>query len=628
MVINILGLKINMMLSLHIMPTPMLVVDVLLAGCFTAGFVSYYSRLSRYAFSNGEQEKPGYLRILARIALPIMSIGTGTILHFMGYLTYQDAMMFHNMGLFMLVFTFLDEHINNWEYLVRVAGALWVWFMHHNMNYDRIQFPISLALLLVAVLVMRKFHEQIRYNIWLNLASFTYIAVIFWALLPPFASDGHKIFVITLQAVIMFIGMAVVTALFWTQQHRTDEHNDEMAKLANFDQLTNARTYALYRQDITRMFDDARANNEPLTMAAVDVDHFKQINDHYGHLAGNAILVGIATTLETVLREHQSGLQVYRTGGEEFNILFPNMTASAVLPIMKDAWSQVRKSHFTYEDYDVTVTMSCGITALKPSDAKVDDLYKRADDNLYQSKHNGRDTITLEGVTETKTSTKRMLATYTFFTQSIVDASKKEPSVIGNELLLRVYDYDHDKWIVPPSFNVTVETQIALMIEALRNSSCKDVALNLTMNQFASIRVAEKLADFKQSTPELAGLIVELVQVPALAVMQQMALVYHKAGIRIAIDDVGSDNHFEALKSLLPYIDGVKFAMQNLRSAHDTANLEERMSFWAKLANKYEIDFIMEGIENSADAEYAVTKLHARYLQGYYYDRPELPRLD
>lgn len=338
-----------MMLELHVMNLPMLVADLLIAICFTAGFVSYYSRLSRFGFGQDGNDAPHYQHMLARIALPLLSIGTGTILHFMGYLTYDDSMMFHNVGLFLLVFTFLDENINNWEFAVRVAGALWVWTMHHNMYYTNYEFPLSLGLLVVAVVLMRKFHEQIRYNIWLNLAIFTYIAVIFWALLPPFADSHREIVIITLQAIVMFIAMAVVTTLFWTRQHHTDEHNDEMAKLANFDQLTNARTYALYRQDITKMFDDARAANTPLTMAAVDIDHFKQINDHYGHLAGNAILVGIATTLETVLRQHQGGLQVYRTGGEEFNILFPNMTASAVLPIMKDAWNQVRKSHFTYE---------------------------------------------------------------------------------------------------------------------------------------------------------------------------------------------------------------------------------------------------------------------------------------
>ncbi|KRM55270.1 Signal transduction diguanylate cyclase [Lacticaseibacillus sharpeae JCM 1186 = DSM 20505] len=628
MVINFFGLKINMMMHLQVMQVPMLVVDLIIATCFTAGFISYYSRLSRLAFHDDERNVPQSWRVVARWALPVMSIGTGTILHFMGYLTHKDAMMFHNIGLFMLVFTLLDEHINIVEYAARVLGAVWVWQMHHNMHYDRPQFWLSLALLFVAVVLMRKYHEQIRYNIWLNIATFTYIAIIFWTLIPPFADSAHEIHVITLEAIIMFIAMASVTALFWIGQHRAEEHNDEMAKLANFDQLTNARTYALYRQDITKMFDAARSNNQPLTMAAIDVDHFKQINDHYGHLAGNAILVGVATTLETVLRQHQAGLQVYRTGGEEFNILFPNMTSSAVLPIMKDAWHQVQKSHFTYEEYDVQVTMSCGITALKPTDAKVDDLYKRADDNLYQSKRNGRDTITIEGETQSKGGGKRMLATYTFFTQSMVDTDAQTDQPVGNELLLRVYDYDHEKWIVPPTFNVTVDTQIALMDAALKNSASKQVALNLTHHQFTSMHVADKLVEYKENTPELTGLIIELTQVPSVETMQKMAPIYHHAGIRIAIDDVGSDNHFEALKSLLPYIDGVKFAMQNLRSAHDTANLEERMSFWSKLASKYEIDFIIEGIENEQDAEYAKTKLHARYLQGFYYDRPELPRLD
>lgn len=77
MVINFFGLKINMMMHLQVMQVPMLVVDLIIATCFTAGFISYYSRLSRLAFHDDERNVPQSWRVVARWALPVMSIGTG-----------------------------------------------------------------------------------------------------------------------------------------------------------------------------------------------------------------------------------------------------------------------------------------------------------------------------------------------------------------------------------------------------------------------------------------------------------------------------------------------------------------------------------------------------------------------
>lgn len=216
-------------------------------------------------------------------------------------------------------------------------------------------------------------------------------------------------------------------------------------------------------------------------------------------------------------------------------------------------------------------------------------------------------------------------ATYAFFTQPMVDATQDKQRLMGYELLLRVYDYANERWAVPQNFDVTIGKQVKMMEKVIDEVKEPRLALNMTAEDFVDENIMHQLTDFARTSDKLKGLIIELTHAPTLEEMQRVAPQYHEADIRIAVDDVGSENHFEGLQGIMPYLDGVKFAMQNLRRQNDTANLDERMHFWYDLAAEYDIDFIMEGIENKEDEKYAKEKLGVQYLQGYYYGRPELP---
>ncbi len=222
---------------------------------------------------------------------------------------------------------------------------------------------------------------------------------------------------------------------------------------------------------------------------------------------------------------------------------------------------------------------------------------------------------------EVKTENK----TYAFFVQPMVDVTSSKRRLMAYELLLRVYDYANDRWTVPKSFDVSIGKQIDLIEKVLENVDEPRVALNMSAEDFVDENTMHRLTDFARTSDKLKGLIIELTHAPTLEEMQRVAPKYHDADIRIAIDDVGSDNHFEGLQGIMPYIDGVKFGMQNLRRYNDTANLSDRMHFWYDLAAEYDIDFIMEGIENKDDEKFAKEKLRVQYLQGYYYGRPQLP---
>jgi diguanylate cyclase (GGDEF)-like protein len=599
----------------------MWIAQVLIAIFFTSGFIRHYQNIYRNAFVIPDYKH----KMAARIALMVLSIGIGMMLHLMGYVVGKNAVMFHNLGLFLLLFPLLDDDISIWELLIRIAGLDVVWVMHHNMHYDRPQFWISIVLLTIGVLAMRKWPDYIRNHLWASMATFTYAALIFWLLLPPFADPADQV-AVTVRSILMFIAIGSMAAYLWIREHQRAKKNETLRQLANYDQLTNAKTYSLYQHDVTSMFERTRAAGQPLTLVALDIDHFKQINDHYGHLAGNAVLIGVATTLSDVLGKYGDSHQIYRTGGEEFNIAFPDRKPDEVLPVITECWNAVRKEHYKYEDFDVAITLSMGITAVRDTDRTIDDTYKRADDNLYLSKRAGRDTITVEGETVQTRADHDLIATYTYFTQGIIDTDDGNRRY-RNELLLRMFDHEHDRWILPDMFDISVATQINLMQKAIAVSSTRRLAINLTTEQFADDSVAHALVEFKASEHGPEQLIVEITDVPDVLTTREITAIYRAGNVQINIDDVGSDNSFEVVRDLLPYVDGVKFAMQNLRIGNTQAKMSERIAFWNEIAKDNHLEFILEGVENADEVAWAHDELGITLMQGYFFNKPSLPAM-
>lgn len=123
--------------------TPMIwAAQLLVAVFFIAGFVSFYTEIWNQAFVN--PHKSQRKRTELRIFLLVLSIGIASVLHFAGYISGSSSMMYHNLGLFILVFALLDEEINLGEYLIRCAALLIVWAMHHFSDLVSSSFAISM----------------------------------------------------------------------------------------------------------------------------------------------------------------------------------------------------------------------------------------------------------------------------------------------------------------------------------------------------------------------------------------------------------------------------------------------------------------------------------------------------
>jgi diguanylate cyclase (GGDEF)-like protein len=130
-------------------------------------------------------------------------------------------------------------------------------------------------------------------------------------------------------------------------------------------------------------------------MLMLDVDHFKNINDEYGHLAGDAVLCSLARLCEGVIRETDV---LCRYGGEEFAFLLPDSSQSQAMEVAKRLMQAIRSDHIQWEHHTLRYTVSIGIAELKRTDKEGIDLLRRTDRHLYQAKADGRDTISVNAM--------------------------------------------------------------------------------------------------------------------------------------------------------------------------------------------------------------------------------------
>jgi two-component system cell cycle response regulator len=130
----------------------------------------------------------------------------------------------------------------------------------------------------------------------------------------------------------------------------------------------------------------ARRHGRPLSVAIIDIDHFKAVNDRYGHAAGDHVLAAVSGALRHRLRAED---QLGRLGGEEFLALLPDTGAHAAAVTAEKLRSEVASTVVAYEGHDLGVTVSIGWAAWEGEPAE--QLLRRADDALYAAKGRGRD---------------------------------------------------------------------------------------------------------------------------------------------------------------------------------------------------------------------------------------------
>lgn len=167
------------------------------------------------------------------------------------------------------------------------------------------------------------------------------------------------------------------------------ERFQKMRSLMIYDGLTNLLNHTTIKERLVKELIRSDREKQPLAFAMIDLDHFKVVNDQYGHATGDRVLKSLGRMLKQRLRRTDL---IGRYGGEEFSIILPNTSALEAVSVMDKLRESFSRLHHHSGQGIFTVTFSCGVAAF-PEFRTATDISNAADKALYEAKENGRNRI-------------------------------------------------------------------------------------------------------------------------------------------------------------------------------------------------------------------------------------------
>jgi diguanylate cyclase (GGDEF)-like protein len=167
-------------------------------------------------------------------------------------------------------------------------------------------------------------------------------------------------------------------------------YHETIHHLATTDGLTGAANRRAFEETLVAEVRRALRYQRPLSLVMFDLDHFKRVNDNWGHMAGDLVL---ATTASLVRKTARAEDCVARYGGEEFALILPETSLAAAATLAEKIRTAVMEHLFLHEDQKIPVTVSLGVAEVRPPMQTGKELVRAADEKLYEAKRTGRNRV-------------------------------------------------------------------------------------------------------------------------------------------------------------------------------------------------------------------------------------------
>ncbi len=236
-----------------------------------------------------------------------------------------------------------------------------------------------------------------------SLASMYHIYVIYFILMmiPQVAimlSYGDLIHLSAAGLILTYIPLilALTKSIYDNQKENISIHDtlqtniDELYTLSITDSLTHTYNRRYFFETAQNIISISKRNNQLVSLVMIDIDHFKNVNDTHGHLAGDIILINLVKEIKGLIRESDV---LARMGGEEFAVLLHMSSLENANVIAEKIRQTIEEKLFTYQEFVIPITVSLGTATLVNKEGDIESLYKEADDNLYKAKETGRNKV-------------------------------------------------------------------------------------------------------------------------------------------------------------------------------------------------------------------------------------------
>jgi len=420
--------------------------------------------------------------------------------------------------------------------------------------------------------------------------------------------------------------------------------------MALHDALTSLPNRVLLEDRIKQSIQQASRTGNRVGVCFIDLDHFKNINDAYGHKAGDALLLSLSQLLKDCLRD---GDTLARWGGDEFVVLLPDLTTADAVRLVAQKMVEAMRQTVMLDGLAINATFSMGI-AVYPDDESsgdIDSLLAQADRAMFYAKSQGRNNFQLFADMSSKGLGKKELYIQTRLAQAIRDqriAVWYQPQVaalphadgrsrlIGIEALARWHDVDLG-WISPGSFipmaeNLGLIGELGHLVRRQAFEQFREwrqthpeltLSINISKRQlFATDFMVMLLADVERYELDPRSLVLEVTESVALMDVEfaeDRLRQLSSAGFTLAIDDFGTG--YASLSQLheLP-IGELKIDISFVRRVHTMEGLRMTQGI-VSLAQALRLRTVAEGVEDENTAG-VLRGLGVDVLQGYHFARP------
>ncbi|WP_057893417.1 GGDEF domain-containing protein [Lacticaseibacillus brantae] len=347
------------------------------------GVILVYQFLMR-TLSNPTETHHGAMSVLGLEWLSIAYFGVISI--YLELLSQQagNSLMFNNFRVIFLLFT--TAFLSTGDALVLLAvgtGARLAVFGVSAASLWLNGIFAAIGLVMIAAKRLSWLKTGWFLTLGFILTSCSWWAVSLWGASVGLSLTGIHPVLASVELAILLAG--VYYAL--TVLTQTNEFMWEMTRMATTDALTQLHNYNDFSQSYAEIVAHEREVDGDLAVVALDIDHFKAINDHYGHPAGNAVLRYLGVTLTKIASPE---VRPYRIGGEEFELIITGHSRARVAAIISSIQHVIETQPAFYNDQPIQVTISIGVAWAQNEAYQPDQLFERADSMLYEAKRSGR----------------------------------------------------------------------------------------------------------------------------------------------------------------------------------------------------------------------------------------------
>lgn len=294
---------------------------------------------------------------------------------------------------YLLGFDHLRLYLGNQEHIDRLKNTQLEYLLSFGLDFhDAIYFEYRLRIGIA--------HERIGLPLHMYLAAYRHLQTVIYSSIPAGIRNDSAEFTRYLESLQKIVMLDISLAIDAYTRSRANLISASLQAVAQErDRLTNQLMYDSLTKTLSRRFiletlskQLALLSRKPdhhFVVALLDLDNFKQVNDNYGHLAGDKVLYDFCDVVNNRVRKQD---YFGRFGGEEFLLILTEIPTDEAFAVLNRIREATQLQNFTYDDLHIPLTTSIGFTAAKTDD-KVDDLIERADNALYQAKSTGRNQV-------------------------------------------------------------------------------------------------------------------------------------------------------------------------------------------------------------------------------------------